>query len=260
MATLFSGDDVLEITHDGKFVAVRDYAMDKQGKLVYLQAIGSRIVLDGIAAALFTSGKNNREIVTCDVFAKKVKAVPGVAGVGRLVKVQRDVRIADYAVGSMKKARVKLPRADSYGMTIYSELMHWDYNYRHVSQPAASDKSDLSSEEKQTLDRAMSRFIMRADPGVSEEVLARRWMGFLVKRHRDGLHPEWAYPMWRYCIDEGICVKEYESVLSRFWLWEPEQNKMRNVVRDLGLAGKLPMPSEILSLMEPESAFAMVAD
>ena len=262
MSSLFSDDNNLEMHHDGKFVTVRDYAMHADGQLVYLQIMGSRIVLDGIAASLFTSGKRNKEVVVCEVPDKTASGVivPGVVGVMQIAKVERNVSIAAYAVGSMKKARVKLPDSETYGMTIYTEMMDWDYHYRHVQQPAASDKTDLTPKELEEISKGLSRFVMRESPDTPDEVVARRWMGYLVKRHRDGLYAEWAYPLWKYCIENSVCVKEYETLICRAWLWEPERDKIRNAVRKLGLSGELVMPAEIMALMESGSELVLVAD
>ena len=122
-----------QVLHTGKYAAVYDIA-HADGDLYYLSMVGPRQMSEGIAAALLDAGRNNKQDVYLKMPIDDEELLP------RQTSVR--VRIADNAVGTMKRTVRKVAGTRVWQMVLLSQLARWDYNYAHIQA-----KSELSKDE-----------------------------------------------------------------------------------------------------------------
>lgn len=236
------GNDLLMVRHQGKVAVVHDFAVSDTGKMYMLAMIGPAQVCTGIFAALVDQGARNEERVMMEMPSEH-------EGGSIVAKTQIRISVPPEAIGSMRhnKTAINDGRQNMQYSVIYTDMVGYDYDYRHVERPNTETLGNMSDGAKKVLDRNLSRFalIEHVESGESEEDLALRWYGFLTRRVQDGLLQDWALPLWRHCKREEAGITPLARLRGGAWLCEPDRAEMREIVGMLGRDGKLPLPENM---------------
>lgn len=201
--SLVDANDLLMVRHMGKIAVVHDFAISETGGMYLLSIAGPAQVCTGIFAALVDQGSNNSEVVKMEI--------PGDREGGSIVKKDSvQIRVHRHAVGSMRhiKNPIEGGRRNLQHSLIFTDMLRFDFDYRHIKRPDTESLANMGDAAKVELQKSLSRFVLLEDVerGESEEALALRWYGFLTRRVQDGLLQDWALPLWRHCLREGVGV------------------------------------------------------
>ncbi|MXY45861.1 MAG: hypothetical protein F4Y44_02530 [Chloroflexi bacterium] len=224
-----------QVLHTGKYAVVYDIA-HANGSLYYLSMVGPRQMSEGIAAALLDSGKNNKQ----DVYLQ----MPIEEEESSLRQTSMRIKIADNAVGTMKRTVRKVAGTRVWQTVLISQLVRWDYNYAHIQAKSEVSKDEERSEhERAQEEAALRRFVLLADADEDEERTASRWFAYLPRRVSEPMLAEWAVPLWDYCLSEGKGIEPMTRLRGRAWRCEPTRENLREAISELGAAGELWLPS-----------------
>ena len=240
-----------QILHTGKYAVVYDI-VHADGVLYYLSMVGPRQMSEGIAAALLDSGNRNKQEVYLKMPIDNEEA--------SLRQTSIRIRIADDAVGSMKRAVRKVAGTRVWQTVLASQLARWDYNYAHIQAKSEVSKDEERSEYQRAREEAaLRRFILLADADEEEERTARRWFAYLPRRVSEPMLAEWAVPLWDYCLSEGKGIEPLTRLRGRAWRCEPTRENLRAAISELGTAGELPLPDDF-PIAPAHVAYAIAAD
>ena len=240
-----------QVIHTGKYAAVFDIA-HADGELYYLSLVGPRQMSEGIAAALLDAGRNNKQ----DVYLK----MPIYDEESSLRQTSVRVRIADNAVGTMKRTVCKVAGTRVWQTVLISQLARRDYNYAHIQAKSEMSKDEERTEyQKAQEEAALRRFVLLADKGEDEERTAGRWFAYLPRRVSEPMLTEWALPLWGYCLSEGKGIEPMTRLRGRAWRCELTRQNLRDAISALGVMGRLPLP-ENFPTAPASDAYAIAAD
>ena len=237
--------------HTGKYAVVYDIA-HSDGALYYISMVGPRQMSEGIAAALLDSGSRNNQEVYLRMPIDDEDA--------SLRQTSVRIKIADAAVGTMKRSVRPVAGTRIWQTVLVSQLARWDYNYAHIQAKSEVSKDEGRSEfQRAQEEAALRRFILLADADEDEERTARRWFAYLPRRVSEPMLAEWAVPLWDYCLSEGKGIKPVTRLRGRAWHCDPTRENLRDAISELGTAGELPLPDNFPTA-PAYNAYAIAAD